>query len=1431
MLTSLLPEAVGTGAYLLGVPGAVGTPTGTPAPGLSIISNQGTGWELTVLAAPDFHTWLAYIPSTAVTGVQVTKQLSSGSATGSGAQPGSASVSLNMDDALWSRTLPNGQPAHYLLDFEHCWQIWKDGVLVFEFLGTTITEQLVDPSEQRIATVTGNDLLQTLKWAIVAPPGFPNNIVYKLDAITDGFSEINSAGQPVLDTGLWNASSPSGVTLNPLGSAQVMAGASATTFLGSTVYDATDTLISAQVNPILQTSSGVPLDGSQLSQMYIQDVSNPGRYLLMGLSGSSFYWQYSGPTGTVTHVIATNAAYQAAQQGAGGYSYWQFSEHNGVFFIWTSPDGQNWTLQGQQSHSGWNPTAVGLYFTSFYDVASTFYTTVTALNSNVTTSSLGGPTFFNSPIMAAWVAQLAAAQARGTVPFIATGQLSGVTDSYGNLWNDSQSVQLSNGTDLLTLLQAHASMINADYIMQPGARLVVGIPEPGKVTLGTDRSATVIFREGHDLTVKTRTRTRNLIQNLLGVINADGRTTTSANATSAAQFGQREGWVQAAVQVTQADIAVVAAAVAEDNASEILTYTAQILPGLVGHKIFTDFQVGDWVGLERPDFSATDAVRVVAVSVQLAADGAETYELTLVSYIAWLQGQLAYIAGKLGGNFVSAAGTTPIANNASITNQNAPTVFAPTLAGLGGVLAGGGSAGAPLVYNPVSGLWAPAGSVNPVSGQPVPMVVSGSGGTVAVSGSGGTVTVTPPQPGTGPADGTPTPSGASHVISYNTTTITDATGTTRTIIGAQADGTFTSQDVNGPAPAAPDNPTVTGTLSGILVGWDGLLAGAAPLSDFLWTEVHVSTASGFTPSGATLKATMITAGVSPVVGLTVGTTYYVKLMARNTSGVAGTPSAQASAVPTAISASALGLIGVLNINPYFAGGDGSTWAGVNGTFAVSSSPSAGSPYTYAGQFTVTTSGVGAAAKESGDPFPVQASAQYLATAWCNTPTTSVVLGFDFFTGANGGGSLIAGTFTQTVTVTANTWTLVTVVITAPSNAQSGWLRVAPADGVSNTIYVEAIYALPQVPGGLVQAGTITATQIAAATITAAQIASGTITATQIAAATITGGLIASGTITASNIASGTITAGLLAAGIVKAGIVDGTTISGAQFIAHGTSGEVLVYSGTPATGNLIGSWSATSGTDSVSNNFPAGLTIGLSSSTQVSLVSQAGAGRVVFLLNSGTITDGFLRAVGGSFGQILLQGPQSTVTNFNDSVGVELNSSDAVASSSNFGIFYNGAGGGGGEYLIVDAAGVHIVATKELTGIHPGSGTGPTNPATSETWQAAGFANSWAGSGSGVNGLFYRFLPWGAKGVLEVIADIQNTTATGNSVCNVALPSGYRPAISQNHEASWNNPQGSNAASAPWIFYDTSGNIQVTGLQVANKAVFFHNFVPLDSTL
>jgi hypothetical protein len=150
------------------------------------------------------------------------------------------------------------------------------------------------------------------------------------------------------------------------------------------------------------------------------------------------------------------------------------------------------------------------------------------------------------------------------------------------------------------------------------------------------------------------------------------------------------------------------------------------------------------------------------------------------------------------------------------------------------------------------------------------------------------------------------------------------------------------------------------------------------------------------------------------------------------------------------------------------------------------------------------------------------------------------------------------------------------------------------------------------------------------------------------AATVTAGLLAADAVVAGNIAAGTVTATELAAGIVKAGIVNGTLISGAQFVAYGTTGEILVYSSNPpAAGNLVMSVSATAGTDGQGNAYNAGVWIYDSGGNSMGLMPGGGSAASQLALSTGSATptppagtaslyagaSGQLQAVDGTDGQ------------------------------------------------------------------------------------------------------------------------------------------------------------------------------------------------------
>ena len=93
----------------------------------------------------------------------------------------------------------------------------------------------------------------------------------------------------------------------------------------------------------------------------------------------------------------------------------------------------------------------------------------------------------------------------------------------------------------------------------------------------------------------------------------------------------------------------------------------------------------------------------------------------------------------------------------------------------------------------------------------------------------------------------------------------------------------------------PSTPVVSSRLGTISIDWNGLGAGGGAMSStFSYLAVHVSTTNNFTPNASTYQGRMNGADALVLSDLVYNTTYYVKFVAYNKSGVPSTASAQAS---------------------------------------------------------------------------------------------------------------------------------------------------------------------------------------------------------------------------------------------------------------------------------------------------------------------------------------------------------------------------------------------------------------------------------------------------------------------------------------------------------------------------------------------------------
>ena len=114
---------------------------------------------------------------------------------------------------------------------------------------------------------------------------------------------------------------------------------------------------------------------------------------------------------------------------------------------------------------------------------------------------------------------------------------------------------------------------------------------------------------------------------------------------------------------------------------------------------------------------------------------------------------------------------------------------------------------------------------------------------------------------------------------------------------------------------------------------------------------------------------------------------------------------------------------------------------------------------------------------------------------------------------------------------------------------------------------------------------------------------------------------------ANSVSAAQLQAGAVVAGKIQAQAIDGMTITGATLVATGAAGEVLIYDGTPALGNLIGSWSGAAGTDTPGNSFPAGLSV-----NQGAISGTAISGSTI----NGTVIDGSQLIADGTSGEFLV---------------------------------------------------------------------------------------------------------------------------------------------------------------------------------------------------
>jgi hypothetical protein len=236
-------------------------------------------------------------------------------------------------------------------------------------------------------------------------------------------------------------------------------------------------------------------------------------------------------------------------------------------------------------------------------------------------------------------------------------------------------------------------------------------------------------------------------------------------------------------------------------------------------------------------------------------------------------------------------------------------------------------------------------------------------------------------------------------------------------------------------------------------------------------------------------------------------------------------------------------------------------------------------------------------------------------------------------------------------------------------------------------------------------------------------------------------------------------------------------------IVYGANGAILVYSGTPALGNLVGSWAAAAGTDPFGNPYGAGITVGSPSSStpQIQLIPAAGGPSTPAVLQFTLSPLSFfgnqpnIQAFSpSSTGQLIISGPGLAQVGFKDFVQEVYSTYAGIVPAAMQVNYVHIDGITLSTYVNVTCSGVTIPAGS-INAVDPTTGTAAT-PAIAEGWHAITLDANWS-TLAGQPHPSYRFLADAGRKIVELCGAAQFNVNIANTNLNGAnpLPAAYRP--------------------------------------------------------
>lgn len=299
---------------------------------------------------------------------------------------------------------------------------------------------------------------------------------------------------------------------------------------------------------------------------------------------------------------------------------------------------------------------------------------------------------------------LNAAQNRGTISFV-EAMFTDYEDSRGLEWIGLPTVTVEEGTKLFQALITLTQVQQADWIMDNDFKLKVfqKTKEDETIPPVYFKKEDVVFHEAGSQISKNRSRDRSSIANSIVGKNVNGQYAYIEDDESITKFSKREAFVSAGNATDLGNLALVLDASLQDLKDEKSSWKVVVAADQLGRRVFEDYDVGDWISIENVDSSNNVTVgqwRVLAIAVQIQADGITTVELTLQSrmelLISRLKSQIESMSASTIAGGVSAVGAAISASQ---------LISQATLAGLKDVVIPYPVDGDVLTYS--GGYWVP----------------------------------------------------------------------------------------------------------------------------------------------------------------------------------------------------------------------------------------------------------------------------------------------------------------------------------------------------------------------------------------------------------------------------------------------------------------------------------------------------------------------------------------------------------------------------------------------------------------------------------------------------------------------------------------------------------------------------------------------------